>query len=383
LDARLFKGSKGELERVREGHLVFVPPTVPRQWEYDQGLVEVLAEAQLEIGRLSALGQMVPNPALLVAPYVRREAVLSSRIEGTRASLSDIFLDEAELLSAPRDAADVLEVRNYVRALDQGLQEIRSRRRLDLDLLKGLHATLLGGVRGGNKSPGEFRTTQNWIGPPGSTPLDAPYVPPDPTAMRKRLKDFEGFLAEPPSMPPLLQDALLHYQFEAIHPFRDGNGRIGRLLIILFLVDRGILSAPLLYLSAYFESHQREYYEALLRVSMEGAYADWCHFFLEGVIAQSRDAVDRARKLVALRETNRQSLLSKNATAVALAVLDRLFENPFVSISGVAKALGVTFPTAQKAIERHLVPAGILVEETGHTRSRRYAAREILALLEG
>ncbi len=380
MDAARFKRSKGQIRIAKEGYPYFVPPPIPRELEYDSSIVDLLARAQLQLGRLSSFGDLIPNPQLLIAPYLRREAVLSSRIEGTQASIRDVFKNEAKL-EHPADVADMREVRNYVTASEKGVQAIAARP-LDLDLLRELHGILLHTVRGSDRHPGQFRRIQNWIGPPGCTAQSALFVPPEPGIMKERLADLDAFLIGPPQIPDVLQAALLHYQFEAIHPFEDGNGRIGRLLVMLLLIKRRALSAPLLYLSAYFEANRQDYYKALLRVSTEGAYDDWFRFFLEGVATQAADAFTRAKRLIHLRESYRKKLQGMHATVSTLIILDQLFVNPFTSITGAADRLGVVYPTAQKAIEEYLVPAEILMEVTRQKRYRVWVAREILTTLE-
>lgn len=373
--------SLGRLERGRRGDRVyhhFVPPLLPRGIEYSSWLVSALSVADRHLGRLSSIDDLLPNPRLLIVPYMKVEALLSSKIEGTQASLSDVFLEESITGGAER-SPDATEVLNYVVALESGIKRIGTSP-LDADLLRELHGMLLAGVRGQDKSPGRFRTEQNWIGPPS---IDlATYVPPDVPNMERLLGDFDAFLKERPDLPILIQAALLHYQFEAIHPFRDGNGRIGRLMIILFLLERKALSSPLLYLSAFFERNRSNYYEALRRVSEEGAYEDWLVFFLEAVATQAEDAVNRAKRLVALRENYRETLQGMGATASAMALVDRLFANPFLTIPQAAADLRVTFPTAQRAIEGYLVPAGVLAESAHPQRPRQFRAKAILDAIE-
>lgn len=378
-----FLNPHGELRKGRfsdQDYLYFVPPPVPRSIAYTDELAYCLSEADRLLGQLSGLGRNLPNPNLLITPYLRREAVLSSKIEGTQASLSDVFLEEVGAEGEVR-ATDASEVIAYVQALNLGIARLGQGRRLHLDLLRELHAILLRDARGKDKNPGHFREEQNWIGPKGLGIKMASYVPPAPAPMQERLADFQAYLDERPRVPHLVQAALLHYQFEAVHPFLDGNGRIGRLAIILFLLERGSLSQPLLYLSAYFEQHRQNYYEHLMHVSESGEYDDWLEFFLEGVASQSDDALQRGQALVSLRETHRLALQKLHATSGAFALLDRLFENPFSTIPRAATTLSVTFPTAQRAIE-YLEEAGILKETTGQQRRKRYRADQILHVLE-
>ena len=383
LDLSFYANPPGRLEKgLREGgeYTYYVPPPVPRKISYSDPLVEALAEAQAQLGSLTVLERILPNPTMLIMPYLRREAVLSSRIEGTQASLTDVL--EGEAASEDEIPPDTREVLNYIAALRQGLTEIQTRP-LDLALLRELHATLMSGVRGVDKQPGAFRTEQNWIG--GSYGRDlgnATYVPPAPSRMGECLQDFEAFLRTPPQMPPVLQAALLHYQFEAIHPFLDGNGRIGRLMIILFLVQRRTLTAPYLYLSAYFERNRTNYYEALRRVSEVGAYEEWLLFFLEGVTTQAEDAVNRAHALATLRSDFHRRLQEADATATAFQMVDRLFVTPFITIPQAQSLFNIAFPTARRAIEDYLEPVGVLVESTGKQRNRRWRSPAILKILE-
>src|SRR2546426_4191463 len=291
MDPTAFKAPEaGRVIRTPKGYAAFVPAPLPPTLDYGADLVRALSRADAALSELSGLGQHLPNPHLLIAPYVRREAVLSSRIEGTKASLSDLLLDEMEnAASVPRED-DVREVRNYVVALEYGIKRLRDLP-LSLRLVRELHARLMKGVRGERATPGEFRRSQNWIGPSGSTPATAPYVPPPPEHMKEALADCERFLHEREKLPDLIQCALMHEQFEAIHPFLDGNGRVGRLLITLFLIERGRLSQPLLYLSAYIEAHRGEYYSGLQAVHTDGDWKGWIRFFLTGVELIAQDAV--------------------------------------------------------------------------------------------
>ena len=270
----------------------------------EDGLVDgvlALSRADAALSELSGLGRHLPNPHLLIAPYVRREAVLSSRIEGTTTSLAELLLEEVAKGAVRGDPDDVREVRNYVTALEYGVTRLRTLP-LSLRLVRELHARLMRGVRGEHATPGEFRRSQNWIGVPQSTPETAVYVPPPPEYLMEALGAWERFLHERDRVPDLVQCALMHEQFEAIHPFLDGNGRVGRLLITLFLIERGRLSQPLLYLSAYIEQHRREYYDGLQAVRTDGAWKDWLRFFLAGVEQIAQEAVAQAGKLMNLRE---------------------------------------------------------------------------------
>jgi Fic family protein len=368
--------SAGQVIQALGGYTAFVPAPLPPDLVYDRRLVFVLSRADAALSELSGLGRQLPNPHLLIAPYVRREAVLSSRIEGTRASLSDLLLDEAQVDRS--EDADVREVRNYVDALEHGLERLRNLP-LSLRLVRELHERLMQGVRGDRATPGEFRRSQNWIGPAGSTPATAPYVPPPPDRLMESLSNWEQFLHDREGFPDLIQCAILHEQFEAIHPFLDGNGRVGRLLITLFLVERGRLSQPLLYLSDYIEARRQEYYDSLQRVRTEGDWSGWLRFFLVGVEETARAAVRQAGLLMDLREVHRRRLSRKPN---ALRLLDELFVNPYLTAARAMRALGVSDPTARQAIAQ-LQAEGLLSEITGRHWGRVYLARPILEAIEG
>lgn len=355
--------------------MAFVPAPLPPDLVYDADLVLALSRADAALSELSGLGRRLPNPHLLIAPYVRREAVLSSRIEGTKASLSDLLLDEVEDERPPD--ADVKEVRQYVEALEYGIQRMRELP-ISLRLVCEIHERLMSGVRGGHATPGEFRRSQNWIGPPGSTPTTAPYVPPPPDRLMETLSNWELFLHERGRFPDLVQCALMHEQFEAIHPFLDGNGRLGRLLIPLFLIERGRLYQPVLYLSAYFEAHRHEYYDSLQRVRTEGDWGGWLRFFLAGVEDTAREAVSQAGRITDLHENLRRRLRQKPNAA---ALLDELFANPFVTVSRAAGLLKVSYPTARQAVA-FLQGEGLLEEISGRAWGRLYLARPILDVIE-
>lgn len=366
----------GKIVMAEGGYHAFVPSPLPPRLSWDDGLVLALSRADAALSELSGLGTQLPNPQLLIAPYLRQEAVLSSRIEGTQASLSDILIDE---LREPVESArgDVREVRNYIKAMEYGITRL-SELPLSLRLVRELHAILMDGVRGGHATPGEFRRTQNWIGRPGSTLQTADYVPPPPESMTETLSDWERFLHERDGLPDLIQCALMHEQFEAIHPFLDGNGRVGRLLITLFLVERRRLSQPLLYLSAYFESSRGEYYDALQAVRTDGDWPSWLSYFLAGVEEVSRWAVAQARDLVDVREEFRQRL---NERGKAVVLLDHLFKSPIVDAGSVSRILGVSDPTARSVI-RDMEGIGLLHEITGKSWGRLYAAQPILSIIE-
>jgi len=367
--------SAGTIVQAPGGYAAFVPAPLPPVLVYEPDLVLGLSRADAALSELSGLGRQLPNPHLLIAPYLRREAVLSSRIEGTRASLSDLLLDEVEE-GQPADA-DVQEVRNYVEALEYGLARL-DELPLSLRLVRELHERLMRGVRGEHATPGELRRSQNWIGPAGSTPAIAPYVPPPPDRLMECLSNWELFLHNREHFPDLIQCALMHEQFEAIHPFLDGNGRVGRLLITLFLGERGRLAQPLLYLSAFFEAHRQEYYNALQRVRTEADWPGWLRFFLTGVEVTAREALGQAERLISLHAALRGRLRRRPNAA---ALLDELFVNPYLTVSRAARLLNVSYPTARSAVV-HLQKEGLLEEVTGRAWGRVYLARPILDAIE-
>ncbi len=359
------------------GYTAFIPAPMPPKFVYDAELALALSHADAALSELSGLGRLLPNPHLLISPYVRREAVLSSRIEGTRASLSDVLLDEMGDEKARSGAADIREVRNYVSALEFGVKRLGSLP-LSLRLVRELHHRLMKGVRGDRATPGEFRRSQNWIGPAGSTPATAQYVPPPPAAMEKALANWELFLHQRDKMPDLIQCALMHEQFEAIHPFLDGNGRVGRLLITLFLMERGRLSQPLLYLSAYIEDHRQDYYDLLQRTRTHCEWIPWLRFFLSGVADMAQDAMRRARELMELREKFRKRLADKSR---ALVLLDELFLNPYITVARAEQALKVSNPTARQAVlllQKHRM----LKEVSGRKWGQLFLAKPILDVIE-
>jgi Fic family protein len=306
--------------------------------------------------------------------------VLSSRIEGTRASLVDLYHYESAQLSFFEDTSDVREVHNYVRALDYGLERSKTLP-VSLRLIREMHGILMEGVRGEHLTPGDFRRSQNWIGPPGSAIESATIVPPPVDEMHQALDAMEKFIHAPSDISQLARAGLLHYQFEAIHPFLDGNGRVGRLLVTLLLIEWGLISQPLLYLSAFFEAHRLDYYDRLLAISRRGEWEKWLLFFLKGISSQSLDAITRIKRLGQLRSAYQERLRTERAAARLLQTLDVLLERPILNIRQLEAALNVPYRTAQRYIER-LEEIGILREVTGRARNRLYRVDEILQALE-
>lgn len=362
----------------RHGYVAYFPASIPRAIELPAATVRLLADAEASLGRLAGVGHLIPNPHLLIRPYLLREALASTRIEGTQASLADVFEAEA---SGEAPNADVEEVLNYIEALEWGLGQM-GELPLGVRLIREMHRRLLSGVRGRERMPGEFRTTQNWVGGSGSTVETARFVPPPPSELPGLLADWERYAHEAAEVPVLVQNALLHYQFETLHPFLDGNGRIGRLLSVFLLVEHGRLPAPLLYLSAYLERDRPRYYEGLQRVRERGDPLPWVELFLAAVNSQAADAVVRAQRIVELRERYRLSA-SAITSSNAMTLVDLVCETPIVSSRAVEAKLGVTRPTALKLL-RQLEEVGVLQEGTpGPRGQRRYIARDLMETVTG
>lgn len=373
----------GELIRSPQGYWTFEPHPLPPP-DDTLGLTVKLAreleDARGAIGELAGVGRMLPNPHLLIRPFIQREAVSSSRIEGTITRLDQLFLFEAE----PDQVAhpdDVEEVRNYVLACEHGLDLIRQGNPISLRVIRDVHRVLMQGVRGGHKRPGDFRPCDVRIGRDGEAWDRSRFVPPGHTKLDPILRDFERYLNTPSGRPVVADLALAHYQFEAIHPFMDGNGRIGRLLITLLLCERRHLPQPLLYLSSYLEQHNDEYRDHLLAVSQRGAWAEWIHFFARGVTEQARDAAARAGRLLDLWREYQRTVGSHTRTGAAVRLVDLLFTHPFITIPNAARFLDQTYPAAANNVEK-LVEAGILTERSGTSNPKVFVADEILRLLD-
>lgn len=352
------------------GYKAFAPEPLPPHPDiaFDGELRTLLSNADRDIARLDAIAGLLPNPDLFVAMYVRHEAVLSSQIEGTQSTLEDVLAFEAEAThnDAPKDVEEVV---NYVRAMNHGLKRLADGFPLSLRLVREIHGELMQKVRGGDKSPGEFRASQNWIGGNGSNLATASFVPPPPHALMDAMGALERFLHEGKAdVPLLIRCGLAHAQFETIHPFLDGNGRVGRLLITLMLCEEQALSRPLLYLSVFLKAHRAEYYDRLTAIRSQGHWEPWLKFFLRGVSITARAATRTARDIVTLRESHRSAVL-KNAKALKL--LDHLYQQPLVSAKRVAAVVGCSPPTAIKLVD-DLQSRGWLKEITGFGRNRLY-----------
>ncbi|NOS99475.1 MAG: Fic family protein [Phycisphaerales bacterium] len=374
---QLVAKAAGKPARQSTGYTAFMPDPLPPNIQWTETLVRCLSDADRLVGQLAGQGSQLPNPHVLIRPFIRREAVLSSKIEGTQATLGELLAAEAGVV-VERSPDDLREVGNYVTALEFGVERL-ARLPLSIRLVRELHEKLMTGVRGGHATPGEFRRTQNWIGPAGCTLANATYVPPPADRLMECLGDWEKALRDT-RLPVLVQAALLHYQFEAIHPFIDGNGRVGRLLITLLLVERTVLPTPLLYLSAFFEATRDEYYRRLLAVSRESAWSAWLEYFLNGAARQAEDALSRAARINQLLARWRRAVAGRG-TKNALLLVGAVAENPYVTIRGAADKLGVAFTTAQRAIDA-LRREKILTDVSRTKRERVFCAMGILDILE-
>ncbi|MEA2190291.1 MAG: hypothetical protein QOI73_412 [Solirubrobacteraceae bacterium] len=361
----------------RLGYVAYFPAPIPRAVELPTRAVRLLGEAEAALGRLEGIGRSLPDPILLTRPYLLREAISSTRIEGTQASMADVY--EADAAGGAPNP-DVEEVLGYVDAMRWGIEQLDALP-LSTRLLREMHGRLMAGVRGRERAPGELRTTQNWIGVPGSTIETARFVPPPAAELPALLTDWERFAHEDAEMPLLVQNALLHAQFETIHPFLDGNGRLGRLLLVYFLIARGRLSAPLLYLSSYLERERSRYYEALQAVSERGDVVPWVELFLTAVQTQASDAVTRAERIVKLRDRYRQAAASIGSVN-APALVDLICDNPLVTTRLVEERLGVSRPTSLRLL-RQFESRGLLAEgATGLRGQRRYVARDMMSAVD-
>lgn len=363
------------------GYRAFIPAPLPPQpsLALDGELQGLLSSADRALGRLDGSVLTLPNPDLFVFMYVRKEAVLSSQIEGTQSSLQDVLAAEAQLFE-PNLPRDVDEVINYVRAMNHGLTRLPELP-VSVRLIREIHAELMRGVRGGKLQPGELRISQNWVGPAGCTLNTATFVPPPHSAVPGALGDLENFLHARDELPPLVKIALAHVQFETIHPFLDGNGRVGRLLITFLLTERGVLHKPVLYLSHYFKQHRQTYYEHLQAVRDRGAWEAWLAFFLRGVIEVAGEAAETARRVLQLREQHRAAITAQLGRAAGNGhkILESLFDRPIVGVGDVQKMIGTSYAAANGLVSR-LVKLGVLSEMTGYARNRRFRYAAYIAL---
>lgn len=370
----------GTYIRQPTGYRAFIPqPLPPSDPPLDLTLdrSRLLSEAALALGRLDAATQLIPDPDLFVGMYVKREAVLSSQIEGTQASLTDVLVFEVE--GESEFPVDVAEVINYVSAMNYGLGRL-AQLPLSLHLIREIHRELMQGVRGQNRDPGEFRRTQNWVGPGGATLATATFVPPPPQLLMEHLGHLENFMHDD-TCPPLIRAGLAHAQFETIHPFLDGNGRIGRLLITFMLCQEGVLHRPLLYLSSYLKQRRAEYYDRLQAVRLNGQWEEWLDFFFRGVAETADEAWRTAQAILDLQQQNRQLLQSRKASMNTLRVHDLLWRYPIVTVPFLQRELRLTFQGANGIVQR-LETLGILEESTGYRRNRRFVHANYLRLFK-
>ena len=363
----------GRFIRQPSGYSAFVPKPLPPEppVTIDEELQALLSIADRNLGRLDGSIQMLPNPDLFVLMYVRREAVLSSQIEGTQASLDDVLAAEARIFE-PGPDSDVDEIINYIGAMNHGMERL-DEIPFSVRLIKELHQKILHGVRGAHRSPGELRRSQNWIGPSGCTIQEATFVPPPPQEVPGLLGDLELYVHSDHGLPQLVQIGLVHAHFETIHPFLDGNGRLGRLLITFFLCWQEILSQPVLYLSLYFKRHREKYYELLQSIRDEGDWESWLKFFLRGVVETAAEATETSRKIISLREACRTKITTEfgRVAGDGLLVLEELFLKPIMEIKDVQTILGKSYTTANNLIDK-LHSAGMVQEMTGYKRNRRF-----------
>jgi Fic family protein len=367
-------GRAGNYQKQPNGYRAFIPAPLPPEppVRLEGELQALLSQADRALGRLDGSVQTLPNPDLFVFMYVRKEAVLSSQIEGTQSSLQDLLAAEANLFGTEPRPHDVDELVNYVRAMNHGLTRLVELP-ISVRLIREIHAHLLQGVRGSRLTPGELRRSQNWIGPGSCTLAEATFVPPPPDVVPEALSNLESFLHLKDDLPMLVKIGIAHAQFETIHPFLDGNGRIGRLLITFLLTEQGVLHKPVLYLSHYFKHHREAYYDHLQAIRDNGDWEGWLDFFFRGVAQVSAEATETARRILALREDHRNAITEHLGRAAGNGhrVLESLFDRPIVSVNEVKDLINTSYAAANNLVTS-LVQLGILVEITGHVRNRRF-----------
>lgn len=381
IDADRYKKTDfGSATRVpgRHGYVAYAAKPVPRRIELSPTTIRLLAEAESALGQLAGVGRLLPNPDLLANPYLLREALSSTRIEGTQASIAEVLENTA---AGDQPNADVEEVLNYVGAMREGIK-LLDEFPISVRLIRRIHAKLMQGVRGEMLAPGELRTTQNWIGPSGATIESAPFVPPPPEQIAELLADWERYANADVEVPALIQNALLHAQFETVHPFLDGNGRLGRLLIVFFLIAGGKLPAPMLYVSSHFERNRARYYDGLQAIREQGDPEPWFELFLEGIAFQASDAVTRAHRILELRERYREAAGATNSPN-ALGLVDLICTNPILTARAVEQSLDVSRPTALRLLKRMEEQGMTSAVQQGSRGQRRYVAHEMLDLISG
>lgn len=374
------KNRSGTYQTQLTGYKAFIPADLPPYPPIDQSerrLAEELSSATKLITKLNDKANSLPNIDLFVGSYVQKEALISAQIEGTQATLEDIF--DYGSKEKTEKVNDIAEVINYIKAMNYGLKRLDTLP-MSLRLLKELHEILLHGARGKDKTPGEFRTTQNWIGRPGCTLKTASFIPPPPQDAKHALSELEKYMHHDKTLPQLINAALIHYQFETIHPFLDGNGRLGRLLITFYLSWKGLLKKPLLYLSYFFKKNRQEYFDRLSMVRKTGNYEQWISFFLQGIIETATSALETSKKILELKDKYTNQLLKQDVSSKAVLLLDQLFFTPIISIRIAQEKLQISYPAAS-TIVHILEDAGILHETTGKKRGRRFAFQEYIDLL--
>ncbi|HQF90433.1 MAG TPA: Fic family protein [Methanofastidiosum sp.] len=382
MEAENYKNAFGKVVQVDgvngDQYNVFIPNPLPPNIEFDEELVLILSRAEEKLGKLSGVCLTLPSPNLLIIPYLRKEAIMSTRIEGTRISMQEVLLSEAK--EREEKTKDAQEVVNYINTVNYALTKIE-KSPINVELIKEMHKVLMEGVRGDEKAPGEFREVQNWIGSELSKVSDANFVPPNPEAVPKLMEDLIEYLNTEHNVPVLVRCALMHYQFETIHPFCDGNGRIGRSLITVYLCKKKKIIKPLLYISEFFEKHRLEYNELLLKTGQTGKFEGWIKFFLKAVEVQSEDASVRAHKLLYLRESYRKRVQREAQSSDILNIIDYLFSNPFITVKRAQHILDVTYPTGKKYVEK-LAEYEILKETNRLQREKTFVAYEIYEIIK-
>lgn len=371
----------GKFIRQQSDYIAFIPNPLPPEppIQIDSEMIYLLSAADRRLGRLDGITQILPNPDLFVAMYVKKEAVLSSQIEGTQASLIDILEEDEE--NHEHKEKNVEEVVNYVNAMNYGIKRLQDLP-LCLRLIREIHSVLLKNVRGGERNPGEFRKSQNWIGPAGCTLSTATFVPPPILEMQEALNNLELVINDDDDIPPLIKIGLLHAQFETIHPFLDGNGRMGRLLITFWLCRQKILTKPLLYLSYYFKKNRIEYYDRLMDVRLKGDWEGWMKFFLKGIAEVSDEAISTAKQILTMKEQHSSMINQqfKNPSN-GLKLLEKLFENPLVTINKVAEMLEVSYPTASSLVN-DFCDVGLLRNSSKVQRNKKFSYYEYVNILQ-
>jgi Fic family protein len=374
----------GRLTGIGDGNFAFVPDKLPRAFDIDPEMATILSKADRYLGRLTGIIHNIDNPYFIIRPFTMKEAEVTARIEGTLSTLTELYEFEAGKIEPKkypkRRYSDIKEVFNFVNAMNYGVDALE-KLPISLRLIKEIHFRLLEGVRGESSRVGEFRRTQNWIGTSGTNIEDATYIPPPVSDMNELLDDLEKFLNEVKNIPILIECAVMHYQFEAIHPFNDGNGRIGRLLITLLLYERKVINYPFFYMSYYFNKHKDEYIERLSSISKTGDWINWFKFFLRGVVFQAEDTVNRIEKVISIKEKYRQLVYENTRSSNPLRLIDELFINPIVDIPYVSKRLDISYPSAKNAVKL-LMELGFLSELSTSGRKRSFIADKLVRIFE-